>query len=178
MRAPASQSPNLDLLDRELHSAPVITAPISQGGRKRHLRAGPLLRQMAKTIALDRLIGADAWADAAITLVAFEHRTGIPAVLSTKMMNCCALCRDNRNFPSSSMNLRRGGHAMLAPAVLRAFVAARCMSGATQQVTALVHRFGRTLPSCFLLRQPRLRCSLFATYFLSLKARSTVLRSP
>jgi hypothetical protein len=47
--------------------------PISQGDRKWRLHAASLASiQVGKTITLDRLIEAGAWADAAITLVGFE----------------------------------------------------------------------------------------------------------
>jgi hypothetical protein len=68
-----SQSLELDLLDGELHSAPAATAPlfrkVIESGACTRL---PSLRQMGKTITLDRLIEAGAWADAAITLIGFE----------------------------------------------------------------------------------------------------------
>jgi hypothetical protein len=104
---------------------------------------------MAKTITLDRLIGADAWADAAITLVAFEPPNWKPRRLVYEDDEwLCSLSRQPK-LPIFFDEPAEGEHAMLALAVLRAFVAARCMSGATQQVTASVHRFGRALPSCF-----------------------------
>jgi hypothetical protein len=73
MLAPESQSCDLDLLDRELYLAPAVTAllfrKVTESGACTRL---PSLRQMGKTIALDRAIEAGAWTDAAITLIGFE----------------------------------------------------------------------------------------------------------
>ena len=70
---PEPQSLDLDLLDRELHVAPAVTAllfrKVIESGACTRL---PSLRQMGKTITLDRLIEAGAWTDAAITLIGFE----------------------------------------------------------------------------------------------------------
>jgi hypothetical protein len=73
MLAPESQSCDLDLLDRELYLAPAVTAllfrKVTESGACKRL---PSLRQMGKTITLDRVIEAGAWTDAAITLIGFE----------------------------------------------------------------------------------------------------------
>ena len=73
MLAPESQSFDLDLLDRELYLAPAVTAllfrKVTESGACTRL---PSLRQMGKTITLDRLIEAGAWTDAAITLIGCE----------------------------------------------------------------------------------------------------------
>ena len=66
MLAPELQSFDLDLLDRELYLAPAVTAllfrKVTESGACTRL---PSLRQMGKTITLDRLIEAGAWTDAA-----------------------------------------------------------------------------------------------------------------
>jgi hypothetical protein len=134
-----SQSLELDLLDGELHSAPAATAAlfrkVIESGACTRL---PSLRQMGKTITLDRLIEAGAWADAAITLIGFE----LPNWRLRRLV-----CEDGEwlrslsrqpNLPIFLDEPVEGSHAVLALAVLRAFVAACCMSAATQQVTASV----------------------------------------
>jgi hypothetical protein len=97
MLAPESQSVDLDVLDRELHSAHAVTAPlfrkVVESGACARL---PSLRQMGKTITLDRVIEAGAWTDAAITLIGFELPNWSAAVLFAKMVNGFALCRDSR----------------------------------------------------------------------------------
>ncbi len=70
MQAPESQSFNLDLLDRELHLAPAVTAllfrKVTESGACTRLAS---LRQLGKPITLDCTIEAGAWTDAAITLI-------------------------------------------------------------------------------------------------------------
>jgi len=141
MQAPESQSFNLDLLDRELHLAPAVTAllfrKVTESGACTRLSS---LRQLGKPITLDRLIEAGAWTDAAITLIGFELPNW-----SVRRLVCedgewhCSLSRQP-NLPIFLDEPAEGSHAVLALAVLRAFVAARCRSAATQQVTASVPR--------------------------------------
>ena len=124
---PEPQSLDLDLLDRELHVAPAVTAllfrKVIASGACTRLSA---LRQMGK------------WTDAAITLIGFE----LPS-WSVRRLVCedgewlCSLSRQP-NLPIFLDELAEGSHAVLALAVLRAFVAARCRSAATQQVAAPV----------------------------------------
>jgi hypothetical protein len=115
--------------------------PISQGDRKWRLHAASLASiQVGKTITLDRLIEAGAWADAAITLVGFE----LPNWRLRRLVYeddewLCSLSRQP-NLPIFLDKPAEGSHAVLALAVLRAFVAARCTSAAIQQVTASVPR--------------------------------------
>ena len=139
MLAPESQSFDLDLLDRELYLAPAVTAllfrKVTESGACTRL---PSLRQMGKTITLDRLIEAGAWTDAAITLIGFELPNW-----SVRRLVCedgewlCSLSRQP-NLPIFLDEPAEGSHAVLALAVLQAFVAARCRSAATQQVTVSV----------------------------------------
>jgi len=139
MLAPESQSFDLDLLDRELYLAPAVTAllfrKVTESGACTRL---PSLRQSGKTITLDRMIEAGAWTDAAITLIRFELPNW-----SVRRLVCedgewlCSLSRQP-NLPIFLDEPAEGSHAVLALAVLRAFVAARCRSAATQQVTASV----------------------------------------
>jgi hypothetical protein len=136
---PEPQSLDLDLLDRELHVAPAVTAllfrKVIESGACTRLSA---LRQMGKTITLDRILESGAWTDAAITLIGFE----LPS-WSVRRLVCedgewlCSLSRQP-NLPIFLDELAEGSHAVLALAVLRAFVAARCRSAATQQVAAPV----------------------------------------
>jgi hypothetical protein len=141
MQAPESQSFNLDLLDRELHLAPAVTAPlfrkVAESGACTRLSS---LRQLGKTITLDCMIEAGAWTDAAIILIGLE------------LPNWCVrrlVCEDGEWLSSLSRQPylpifldepAEGSHAVLALAVLRAFVAARCRSAAPQQVAASVPR--------------------------------------
>jgi hypothetical protein len=139
MLAPESQSFDLDLLDRELYLAPAVTAllfrKVAESGACTRL---PSLGQMGKTITLDRLIEAGAWTDAAITLIGFELPNW-----SVRRLVCedgewlCSLSRQP-NLPIFLDEPAERSHAVLALAVLRAFVAARCRSAATQQMTASV----------------------------------------
>jgi hypothetical protein len=139
MLAPESQSCDLDLLDRELYLAPAVTAllfrKVTESGACTRL---PSLRQMGKTIALDRAIEAGAWTDAAITLIGFELPNW-----SVRRLFCedgewlCCLSRQP-NLPIFLDEPAEASHAVLALAVLRAFIAARCRSAATQQVTSSV----------------------------------------
>jgi hypothetical protein len=134
-----SQSLDLDVLDRELHSAPAVTARLFRKVVERGACTRlPSLRQMGKTITLDRLIEAGAWADAAISLIGFE----VPNWRLRRLVYeddewLCSLSRQP-NLPIFLDEPAEGSHAVLALAVLRAFVAARCMSAATQPVTASV----------------------------------------
>jgi hypothetical protein len=91
MLAPESQSLDLDVLDRELHSAHAVTSPLFR-----------------------KVVGSGAC-------------TRLPS-----------LRQMGKNLPIFLDEPAEGSHAVLALAVLRAFVAARCMSAATQQVTASV----------------------------------------
>ena len=139
MLAPESQSVDLDLLDRELHSAPAVTAPIFrklvESGACTRL---PSLRQMGKTITLDRPIEAGAWADAAIALVGLElPNWSLRRLVYEDGEWLCSLSRQP-NLPIFLDEPGEGSHAVLALAVLRAFIAARCMSVATPQMTASV----------------------------------------
>ena len=106
---PEPQSLDLDLLDRELHVAPAVTAllfrKVIESGACTRLSA---LRQMGKTITLDRILESGAWTDAAITLIGFEHPAGASAALFAKMASGFALCRDSQIYPFSSMSLRKG----------------------------------------------------------------------
>ena len=139
MLAPESQSFDLDLLDRELYLAPAVTAllfrKVTESGACTRLAS---LRQLGKTISLDRMIEAGAWTDAAITLIGFELPNW-----SVRRLVCedgewlCSLSRQP-NLPIFLDEPAEGSHAVLALAVLRAFVAARCRSAATQRVTASV----------------------------------------
>jgi hypothetical protein len=141
MQAPESQSFNLDLLDRELHSAPAVTAllfrKVTESAGCARLRS---LRQLGKTITLDYMIEAGAWTDAAITLIGLELPNW-----SVRRLVCedgewlCSLSRQPY-LPIFLDEPAEGSHAVLALAVLRAFVAARCRSAATHQVTASVPR--------------------------------------
>jgi hypothetical protein len=97
----------------------------------------PSLRQMRKTIALDRAIEAGAWTDA-ITLIGFELPNW-----SVRRLFCedgewlCSLSRQP-NLPIFLDEPAEASHAVLALAVLRAFIVAHCRSAATQRVTASV----------------------------------------
>ena len=84
------------------------------------------------------LIEAAAWADAAITLVGCE----LPNWKLRRLVYeddewLCSLSRQT-NLPIFLDEPAEGSHAVLALAVLRTFVAACCMSAATQKVTASV----------------------------------------
>jgi hypothetical protein len=141
MLAPDLQSFDLDLLDRELHLASAITAPlfrkVTESAACTRLSS---LRQSGKPITLDRMIEAGAWTDAAVTLIGFELPNW-----SVRRLVCedgewlCSLSRQP-NLPIFLDEPAEGSHAVLALAVLRAFVAARCRSAAAQQVTASVPR--------------------------------------
>ena len=141
MLAPDLQSFDLDLLDRELHLASAITAPlfrkVTESAACTRLSS---LRQSGKPITLDRMIEAGALTDAAVTLIGFELPNW-----SVRRLVCedgewlCSLSRQP-NLPIFLDEPAEGSHAVLALAVLRAFVAARCRSAATQQVTASVPR--------------------------------------
>ena len=139
-RLPSSQLFNLDLLDRELHLAPAVTAllfrKVTESGACARL---PSLRQLGKTITLDCMIEAGAWTDAAITPIGLELPNW-----SVRRLVCedgewlCSLSRPH--LPIFLDEPAEGSHAVLALAVLRAFVAACCRSAATQLVTASVPR--------------------------------------
>jgi hypothetical protein len=139
MLAPELQSLELDLLDRELDLAPAVTTllfrKVTESGACARL---PSLRQMGKTITLDRVIEAGAWTDAAITLIGFElPNWNVRRLFCEDGEWLCSLSRQP-NLPIFLDEPAEGSHAVLALAVLRAFVAARCRSAATQQVTASV----------------------------------------
>ena len=155
---PEPQSLDLDLLDRERHVAPAVTAllfcKVIESGACTRLSA---LRQMGKTITLDRILESGAWTDAAITLIGFE----LPS-WSVRRLVCedgewlCSLSRQ-QNLPIFLDELAEGSHAVLALAVLRAFVAATLQerghtAGGRSSST------GSAAPRLrVLLRQPRLR---------------------
>ena len=141
MKAPKSQSFNLDLLDRELHLAPAVTAllfrKVTESGACARL---PSLRQLRKTITLDCMIEAGAWTDAVITLIGLElPNWGVRRLVCEDGKWLCSLSQQPY-LPIFLDEPAEGSHAVLALAVLRAFVAARCRSAATQQVTASVPR--------------------------------------
>jgi hypothetical protein len=139
MLAPDPQSCDFDLLDRELQSASAITAPLFRKVTENTGCARLLsLRQSGKALSLDSMIEAGAWTDAAITLIGFE----LPNWRLRRLV-----CEDGKwlcslslqpNLPIFFDEPAEGSHVVLALAVLRAFVAARCMSAATQPVTASV----------------------------------------
>ena len=136
---PEPQSLDLDLLDRELHLAPAVTAllfrKVIEGGACTRL---PSLRQMGKTIPLDRAIEAGAWTDAAITLIGCElPNWGVRRLVCEEGEWLCSLSRQP-NLPIFLDELAEGSHAVLALAVLRAFVAARCRNAPIKHVTASV----------------------------------------
>ena len=136
---PEAQSLDLDLLDRELHLAPAVSAllfrKVIQRGACTRLRS---LRQMGKTIPLDRAIEAGAWTDAAITLIGFElPNWSVRRLVWERGEWLCSLSRQP-NLPIFLDEPAERSHAVLALAVLRAFVATRCMSAATRQMTASV----------------------------------------
>jgi hypothetical protein len=141
---PEPQSLDLDLLDRDLHVAPAVTAllfrKVIESGACTRLSA---LRQMGKTITLDPILESGAWTDAAITLIGFE----LPS-WSVRRLVCedgewlCSLSRQP-NLPIFLDELAEGNHSVLALAVLRAFVAARCRMAPIKQVTASVPRVRR-----------------------------------
>jgi len=98
------------------------------------------LRQSGKAITLNRIIEAGAWTDAAIALIGFE----LPH-WSVRRLVCedgewlCSLSRQP-NLPMFLDEPAERSHAVLALAILRAFVAARCTSAGTRQVAASVPR--------------------------------------
>jgi hypothetical protein len=93
---------------------------------------------MGKTITLDRLIEAGAWADAAIALVGLElPNWSLRRLVYEDGEWLCSLSRQP-NLPIFFDEPGEGSHAVLALAVLRAFIAARCLSVATEQLTASV----------------------------------------
>jgi hypothetical protein len=126
---------DFDLLDRELYLAravtPLLFRKVTESGACTRL---PSLRQMGKTITLDRVIEAGAWTDAAITLIGFELPNW-----SVRRLVCgewvCSLSWQP-NLPIFLDEPAEGSHAVLALAVLRAFIAAHRRSAATQRVTA------------------------------------------
>jgi hypothetical protein len=136
-----SQSVDVDLLDGELHSAPSATAPVFrkvvESGACTRLVS---LRQMGKTIALDRMIEAGAWTDAAITLIGFE----LPDWRLRRLV-CedgewlCSLSR-RPNLPLFLDEPAEGSHRVLPLAILRAFVAARCVNIEARQAATSVPR--------------------------------------
>jgi len=137
MLAPESQSCDLDLLDRELYLAPAVTAllfrKVTESGACKRL---PSLRQMGKTITLDRVIEAGAWTDAAMTLIGFElPNWSVRRLVWENGEWLCSLSRQP-NLPIFLDEPTEGSHPVLALAVLRAFIAAGRRSAATQQVTA------------------------------------------
>jgi hypothetical protein len=145
--APDSQSCDFNLLDRELHSASAITAPLfrkvtENTGCTRLLS----LLQSEKALSLDRMIEAGAWTDAAITLIGFELPNW-----SVRRLVCedgewlCSLSRQP-NLPMFLDEPAEGSHAVLPLAILRAFIAARCMGAGTRQAAVSVPRV-RPLPA-------------------------------
>jgi hypothetical protein len=141
MFARGSQSFDLDLLDRELHLAAAITAPlfckVTESAACTRLSS---LQQSGAVIMLDRIIEAGAWTDAAIALIGFE----LPH-WSVRRLVCedgewlCSLSRQP-NLPMFLDDPAEGSHILLPLAILRAFVAARCMSVGTRQGAASVPR--------------------------------------
>jgi hypothetical protein len=133
------QSFDLDLLDRELHLASAITAglfrKVTESVACTRLAS---LQQSGVPTALDRIVEAGAWTDAAIALIGFE----LPH-WSVRRLVCedgewlCSLSRQ-LNLPMFLDEPAEGSHVLLPLAILRAFVAARCMISGTPQVAASV----------------------------------------
>jgi hypothetical protein len=93
---------------------------------------------MAKAIPLDRAIEAGAWTDAAITLIGCElPNWSVRRLVCEEGEWLCSLSRQP-NLPIFLDELAEGSHAVLALAVLRAFVAARCGNVPIKHVTASV----------------------------------------
>ena len=136
-----SQSFNLDLLDRQLHLASAITAPlfrkVTESAACTRLSS---LQQSGMATTLDRIIEADAWTDAAIALIGFELLNW-----SARRLVCedgewlCSLSRQPA-LPIFRDEPAQGSHVVLPLAILRAFVGARCMSAGTLEVAASVPR--------------------------------------
>ena len=139
MPAPESQSLDLDPLDRELYLAPAVTPllfrKVTESGACTWL---PSLRQMGKTITLDRVIEAGAWTDATITLIGFELPNWSVRRLVCEDREWVCFLSWQPNLPIFLDEPAQGSHVVLPLAILRAFVAARCMSAGTQQVAASV----------------------------------------
>jgi hypothetical protein len=139
MPARDSQSFNLDLLDRQLHLASAITAPlfrkVTESAACTRL-SSPQQSGMATT--LDRIIEADAWTDAAIALIGFELLNWRARRLVCED-GLCSLSRQPA-LPIFLDEPAQGSHVVLPLAILRAFVAARCMSAGTLEVAASVPR--------------------------------------
>jgi hypothetical protein len=132
-----SQLLDLDLLDRELDLAPAITAPLFRkvtGSAACTRVASVQESEMATT--LDRLIEAGAWTDAAIGLIGFElPHWSVRRLVYEDGEWLCSLSR-RPNLPMFLDEPAERSHAVLPLAILRAFVAARCMSASAQQVAA------------------------------------------
>jgi hypothetical protein len=139
MPARDSQLFNLDLLDRQLHLASAITAPlfrkVTESAACTRLSS---LQQSGMATTLDRIIEADAYA--AIALIGFELLNW-----SARRLVCedgewlCSLSRQPA-LPIFLDEPAQGSHVVLPLAILRAFVAARCMSAGTLEVAASVPR--------------------------------------
>ena len=141
MLARDSQSLDLDLLDRELHLASAITAPlfrkVTESAACTRLSS---LQQSGMAITLDRIIEAGAWTDAAIALIGFElPHWSIRRLVCEDGEWLCSLSRQP-NLPMFLDEPAEGSHAVLPLAILRAFVAARCMGAGTRQAAVSVPR--------------------------------------
>ena len=139
MLARDSQSFDLDLPDRQLHLASAITASLFR--KVTESAACPRLtslRQSGVATTLDRIVEAGAWTDAAIILIGFE----LPHWCVRRLVYedgewQCSLSRQP-NLPIFLDEPAQRSHVLLPLAILRAFVAARCVSAGTQQVAASV----------------------------------------
>ena len=134
------QAAELDRLDCALQAAGALSKPMFRQVAESAGERFSILQRAGKTALIDRFIEAGAWTDAVLALLAIQLPNW-----SVRRLVCedgewlCSLSRQP-NLPMFLDDPAEGSHAVLALAVLRAFVAARCRSAATQQVTASVPR--------------------------------------
>ena len=128
---------DFERLDEALRQVPALSVDLFRDLTKHCTRLSSL-RQSGKAIALDRMIEAGAWTDAAVTLIALElPNWNVRRLICEDGEWFCSLSR----YPCLPFFLDESierSHPVLALAILRAFIAARSSGPVVQQPTASV----------------------------------------
>ena len=115
---------DLDRLDEALRQAPALWADLFWDVTEHCTRLSSL-RQSGKATALDDMIGAGAYTDAAITMIALEQPNwNVRSMVYENGEWLCSLSKHPR-LPVVLDDPVEGSHPVLALAILRAFIAAR-----------------------------------------------------
>jgi hypothetical protein len=115
---------DLDRLDEALQLAPALWADLFWDVTERCTRLSSL-RQSGKATALDRMIGAGAYTDAAITMIALEQPNwNVRRIVYEDDEWLCSLSKHPR-LPVFLDDPVEGSHPVLALAILRAFIVTR-----------------------------------------------------